>query len=159
MPTLNIFKKTVAYDLLRKAKALTAEKITVTIYARSEFQEYVISLNTDGQLFAGIDALNTPLNLIGGDYSINTVRIKQRKNQPFDRVTLKDTGEFYDSFRFFLIPNGFMLDADTFKDGADLQERWGANLIGLTDESIEMVVDKILENTKDPILKSLLARN
>ena len=143
-------------NIAKNIQSLDEKKILFTVYKSKRVSNFIIDLNRIGQLFnQGID---TKGNVIGR-YSIVTETVYNQNKKAGTPYTLKDTGEFYDSFRFFLIPNGFMLDADTFKDGADLQERWGANLIGLTDESIEMVVYKILENTKDPILKSLLARN
>ena len=47
------------------------------------------------QLFDGLDKEGKEIvNEQGGKYSPTTVRIKQEKGQPTDRVTLRDTGDW-----------------------------------------------------------------
>lgn len=65
-------------------------------------------------------------------------------------MTLEDTGEFYASEKAEFTSNGdILLTADTIKDGEDLQDRWGKNILGLMTES-QMILKPILT---DDIIK------
>lgn len=108
------------------------------IAADQELMALVIKLNTQEQLYKrGIDSTGTPLDKIGGVYARETVRIKQEKGQEADFVTLKDTGEFYRSFRVFLNGNSDLeIVTDPIKDGVNLFARWGEDVVGLTQENL-----------------------
>lgn len=45
-------------------------------------------------------------------YSANTVAIKKRKGQPYDRVTLKDTGDFYRGYHLQVISGELVEDSN-----------------------------------------------
>ena len=116
--------------------ALDANKVMQKALSLRLVQEEIVRLNTDEQLFErGINAEGVELADIGGDYAEVTVLLKKEESLPFDRVTLFDTGEFYSSFYVKVFDTYFEIVADTIKDGEDLQNRWGDELLGLTDES------------------------
>lgn len=50
-------------------------------------------------------------------YATTTEKIKKEKGQPVDRVTLKDSGDFYDSFKIKADKRSFSISAD-LKNGA-----------------------------------------
>lgn len=106
------------------------------------FTDYIIELNTQSQLFdKGIDSTGRSLEDIGDGYSPYTIEIKKSKGQPTDRVTLKDTGDFYQSFRVYLDSRSdLVITADTIKDTTDLLREWGKDIIGLTQDSLELLV-------------------
>lgn len=106
------------------------------------FTDYIIELNTQSQLFdKGIDSTGRSLEDVGGGYSPYTIEIKKSKGQPTDRVTLKDTGDFYQSFRVYLDSRSdLVITADTIKDTTDLLREWGKDIIGLTQDSLELLV-------------------
>lgn len=136
---------------------LDVNAIINEILSDKSFQEFIISLNTDKQLFEeGINSLDVSLESIGGAYSPFTVLIKKEKGQPTDRVTLKDTGEFYDSFRITLNPTDFELDADPNKDDTNLFKEWGEDIVGLTDENLQLVIDVFREKLAPLILEKTL---
>ena len=58
-----------------------------------QYQQYVLDLNRK-QMFDGTKSDDT---LILPPYADSYVKIKIKKSQPYDRVTLKDTGAFYNS--------------------------------------------------------------
>jgi hypothetical protein len=110
-------------------------------------KDEVIRLNTDEQLFnKGIDSVGRELESIGGSYSDVTILFKRSDGLPFDRVTLFSTGEFYESFIVKAQKDGILIEANTFKDGQDLQNRWGDNIIGLTESSLYELVEYILDD-------------
>lgn len=116
-------------------KYLTAMRL---LFSRPDVQEEVIRLNTDEQLFErGIDSEGATLVSIGGEYTAFTKRQKERRGLPTEWVTLYDTGAFYQSFRVEAGPESFTIDANTVKATFDLRERWGLEILGLTEESKE----------------------
>lgn len=145
--------------LLRRTKRLKKNQNNLykKIFNKRPVKDEIIRLNTDEQLFEkGLNANNVSLESIGGAYSPVTVLIKQEQSLPFDRVTLYDTGAFYGSFKVFAETDGFVIEADTAKEGADLRERWGPDILGLTDESknelSEQLKKELIEIVKAKIL-------
>lgn len=130
--------------------------IISNILKDEEFQRFIIDLNTEGQLFEkGIDALGASL----GDYTIATIEGtvnfegKKDKGQRFDHITLKDTGDFYKSFAIKVQNGGFLIVADGRKEDTDLLTEFGKEILGLTDENLQIVIDAIKEKII-PIIKA-----
>jgi hypothetical protein len=124
------------------------------VFNDARIKDEIIRLNTEEQLFRrGIDSEGKSL----GTYSPFTVEIKKKKGQPTNRITLKDTGEFYDSFRVTANRVSITIDADPIKDDNNLFDDFGEEILGLTDESREklkeMAVKKYLEYWKTNILR------
>ena len=132
--------------VLNQIIGLDLDQIALDIARTDTFKKLVISLNTEGtptsQLFElGEDSTGKKLSQIGGDYSPFTVQEKQRKGQPTDRITLKDTGDFYRTFDVIPFKGGFRIEADPQKEENNLEEEWGANIIGLNQQNIEIIVN------------------
>ena len=107
------------------------------IFSISRVQDEVIRLNQE-QLQSGIDSADKVINTIGGNpYRPYTVKIKEKKGQPTDVVTLYDTGEFYNSFRVKLVIGGYEILADFRKGSDDIRDNLPGefDVLGLTDES------------------------
>ena len=115
------------------------------VLQNQEVTTLILDLNRFSQLFQGIDATGEELDEIGGSYSFSTIRRKLSKGQPFDRVTLFDSGDFYKTFSVDVDSVGLEITANTVKNGFDLQMRWGFELVGLTDESRTELVEAIKE--------------
>jgi len=101
------------------------------------FTDYIIELNTKRQLFdKGIDSTGRKLSDIGGEYAPFTLQLHPEKIK--DRITLFDTGDFYNSFRVYLdSQSDLKITADTIKDTSDLIADWGKDILGLTEDSLE----------------------
>lgn len=108
---------------------------------------FIVELNTEEQLFKkGEDARGDLLEQIGGSYSPFTILIKSQLRLPTDRVTLFQTGEFYDTFVARVIKSGDIeITADLIKDGDDLSDRWGDHIVGLNEEHLELLRARIRE--------------
>ena len=144
-------------DVLTNVINLDSDEVMFVVLSRPDVQELIVILNTDEQLFQGINADGISLNDIGGDYSLfTTVPIKKAKGLPFNFVTLFDEGDFYDTFKVKVQKDGFIIEADTIKEGTDLQDRWGFELLGLTDESKNELVENIKEYIVAIITKKIL---
>lgn len=129
------------------------------IFMDKSFQQLIISLNIHDQLYdKGIDSLGNKL----GEYSPRTIegtknfKGKIEKGQPYDHITLNDTGEFYESFRVTLRGADIVISAQTIKEDTDLIKEW-PYIIGLTDENLQIVIDKAREILVPKLRDYLLA--
>ena len=111
---LTILKKLESIDVLEAAR--------ISITNTHQYAEAQQKL----QLFQGIGA--DDLEIIPS-YSQKTIAIKRRKNQPVDRVTLRDTGAFYAGIRIDVV--GEVIRTDSIDDKSqDLQGRYGGEIFG-----------------------------
>lgn len=140
-----------SWKFIENIANMNVTQLLQKVLSMPDVQKFIINLNTEVQLFdLGIDSTGVRLSDIGGNYSQFTLSVKSRKGQPTNRVTLKDTGEFHNSFRVNPLGNGdFEITSDPIKDGVSLFERWGDDVEGLTPNNYEKVIDllekKILE--------------
>lgn len=110
---------------LRKDGSVEAvEKALLNIVKKNESEALDLNLN---QLFSGKDSQGEEITPA---YTPFTQMIKQSKGQPTDRVTLKDEGNFYNSF--FLQADKFpvLFDASDLKT-PQLTEKYGEQIFGL----------------------------
>ena len=133
-------------DILQVAAKLARTNVTQTlvkILKKKSTVKFITGLNTKVQLFdQGEDSRGIELAAVGGSYALSTIRIKKKKRQPSNRITLKDTGKFHKSFDIQVKPNAnFTITADTMKEGQDLTDRWGKDIIGLQDENVVLVME------------------
>ncbi len=136
---------------------LTIKDLFFKLFTDNEFTDYIIYLNTqvqlyqqgvnaDGKLLSSVDNSPSPLRVEGG-YSENTIKGvygvfegKEQLGLPTDHITLFQHGDFYKSFvcKWNSSGNGAIdIKADTIKDGVDLLARWGQEVIGLDEDSLE----------------------
>ena len=133
---------------------LDQDLIIENILKDKGFQRFIIDLNTEGQLFEkGIDSLGVSL----GEYSDFTKAVKRIKGDRIDHITLLDTEEFYKSFAIKVQNGGFLIVADGQKEDTNLLERYGKEILGLTDENLQIVIDAIKEKLIPIILSSIMA--
>lgn len=152
-------------NLAKRAMALDENYLLNIILADVELQKAILDLNRIGQLFEqGVNSQGVPLKEIGGSmftesgYSPYTIMIKEEKGQRTDHITLRDTGAFYGSFVLILGDKEFIIDADPIKeDGTDLFREWGEDILGLTEESREILKGFVLERLRPVIMDYLLA--
>jgi len=121
---------------------LDETKIINSILQNKDFQKFIISLNQNDQLFdEGIDSLGVSL----GEYSDFTKVKKLADGQRFDHITLLDTGGFYKSFVVTASNGGFTMTADPVKDDSNLFDDFGVEIVGLTKENLQIVINAIRE--------------
>lgn len=137
-----MFKNTPLYQSLLRVSRMNEATTFDLVFDTPHVKGIVIQMNTEVQLYQkGVDSEGESLESIGGDYSNVTKDIKSRNNQIYDHITLKDTGDFYKSWRVYVANNTIVIQADTVKDGDDLRARWGQNILGLTDESLGKLIN------------------
>lgn len=130
------------FDILDRAKRLQSSDAWMFALSQKEVQDEIIRLNTINQLYEeGIRSDGSPL----GPYQPFTIEIKRQKGQPYDHVTLRDTGEFYASFRVFYDADTFEVTADGDKGDKNLFDVYGDNVLGLTEFNLERIKQLILQ--------------
>ena len=135
--------------MAERAVKIDVNRMLFEILNDTTLQVQVLGLNTESQLYdKGIDAAGNEL----GQYSFWTkayfkpIAASQGRDGRTDHITLKDTGEFYASFRFVNEPDGFMISANTIKDdGNDLAVIYGNKILGLSSESMAEITPEIRE--------------
>lgn len=130
----NPFSKLIA--TLREYKESIPEQIRLVIVTN----DYVIAdMNSQGQLFEkGIDRNGDSIASYR-PYKPLTIEIKRLKGQPVNRVTLRDEGDFHASFQVIANNNSFFIDATDPKT-LDLIRKYGEQIMGLTDENLDIFV-------------------
>lgn len=123
------------------------------LFQNAEFRKLIIDLNTIDQLYnQGVDSRGVSL----GDYTAYTKSLKQQKGERYDHITLKDTGEFYKSFRIIFTGDALQIVANPIKDDTNLFIEFGIDIVGLTEDSMSVVTTKALQLIKPYIKQQLL---
>lgn len=121
-------------NLAQRVKSISIDDMLHELSEHVEFTDYIIELNTKNQLYdKGIDAKGERI----GSYSAKTKAIKDANGEISAHVTLLDTGKFYESFRVFLQGSDLIISADTIKDTDDLIFKYGQDILGLNEDSLE----------------------
>lgn len=142
-------------QLTRRFITLNVNRFIYVISSTVEFKTLVIDLNTKEQLFEGVNSKGEELeNIRGFGYAQRTIEIKKEKGLPYDRITLFDTGDFYDTFKVIPFLGGFEIDANPIKENTNLFDEFGEDILGLTEESREILV----QYYTDVIRRELIGR-
>lgn len=88
------------------------------------------------QLYMGLDGYDREIE---PSYTSRTRKYKKKKGQPYDRVTLYDTGEFYKSLHIELDEKGFSIVSDD-KKADELLEKYGEPILRLMNSSITEII-------------------
>jgi len=147
-------------DAIKKARSIDPEEVFRLVFDREDVKQKIIDLNTGDQLFdKGIDSEGVELRSIDprGGYSRRTIEEKQRKNLPTDRITLFDEGVFYKSFRVDVQRGLAIISANIARIGEENFDRFGRKMVGLTDESLAILIQFILPFVQEEFRRALLA--
>lgn len=116
------------------------------IFKKDQTQSTMIEFNKE-QLRDGTDALGQTINTIGGSpYRPYTIKIKKAKGQPTNVVTLKDTGEFYKTFKVRIVTSGYEVVADFEKSDGSILDNFSNkfDFLGLDQSSLtEFVLEYV----------------
>jgi len=140
---------TAKIEALRKFREETDSILLENV---KQFEAEVIDYVTEEQLLEGERADGTEIEPA---YTPFTVEIKQAKGQPFDRVTLRDTGRFHDSISIEYLPASFAIVSDDSK-ARSLERKYGTNILGLNEEGVQDLIDLIRAPFIDEFRKSIL---
>lgn len=144
--------------LLNNLNKLDINDIFFSLWKDNKVQNFIIELNTEGkptsQLYElGVDSKGDSL----GEYSPYTIQFKVDKGQRFDHVTLKDTGDFYETFNVKPNKKGFEIVANPNKDDDNLFEVYGKEIVGLTDDNQKILLAFIETDFNKELEKRMFA--
>lgn len=105
-------------------------------------EDYIISLNKDQLNDEGINSQGIEIASYA-PYTPATVARKIKKHQPYDRVTLRDTGRFQRGFHLVMTPKTFRITSSD-KKTEDLVDKYGPYIFGLTSENRNRLIREIL---------------
>lgn len=98
-------------------------------------EEEIINIVTQEQLFKeGINGKGIKI-MDYRPYRPSTIKAKIRKGQPTNRVTLRDTGEFYKSMFLVFEPDGFYITSSDDK-AKYLIKKYGEEIFRITDSNL-----------------------
>lgn len=104
-----------------------------------ENEAFIINFNTEVQLYEqGVNNLGVSISDYA-PYAEYTIAMKEMNGQPYDRVTLHDQGDFSGSFYMEIGTEMFEIKAADIKT-AELIEKYGRQILGLTTENIKSVI-------------------
>lgn len=115
----------------------------------------LIDMNAQDQLYAkGVNRLGVRIYEYQ-PYRPLTIKVKIEKRQPYDRVTLKDTGEFYDSFYVETAEDRFYIKASDEKTNW-LIKKYGVEIFGLTNDSLAEFINDYVKDEAYNRVKEIL---
>jgi len=131
-------------------KELDVNALLRKIVQKPEIKAFILRLNRQQLYNKGEDSKGESL----GEYSPFTIEEKRSKGQPFDRITLFDSGEFYNSFYIKVSGNEIEILSDPIKDdGTNLLREFGEDILGLTEEDQDKLSEMIEPMLAAEILK------
>lgn len=118
-------------------KGLTSGFLVQNIIYDNE--AYIIDMNAEEQLYdEGINNLGVSI-MDYAPYAPLTIAIKEEKGQPTNRVTLRDEGDFEQSFYLQVDDRQFEIKAADWKT-EELIKKYGRQILGLTRENIAKLI-------------------
>lgn len=145
--------------LLKKIVSLNQDVLLKSVYSDSKVRQFIISLNTEGQKTSQLYELGEDSK--GGDLGNYTDYSIQLKLDGFgdsriDHITLKDTGDFYESFEVKPLKDGFRITANPLKEDTDLFKEFGADIVGLNEKNKEILARFILPYYQEEIKRAIM---
>lgn len=141
-------------EIIAKLKNIQSESLKIAEQVVRDNEAIVLDMNIQDQLFErGINRLGVDISSYA-PYTALTVYIKKAKGQPTNRVTLKDEGDFYHSFRIEFQTDGFKIIA-TDRKTEDLVIKYGDEILGLTDANFQEIIDSYVRPEIIKLIKTL----
>lgn len=137
-------------SFIANTKRVSNTIVELSMDSLNDKESQIEDLNLE-QLNVGIDANSEE---IIPKYTERTVEIKKAKGQPFDRVTLKDEGDFHKSITYKVNAKNIEYTATDPKTEA-LTDKYGEDVLGLNANSKARVKELILEDLADNVRKQL----
>ena len=134
-----------------KLKSLKSDLLAAAEHAvesnASEIEDLNLKQLNDGEDSKGVDI--TP------PYTAFTKILKAAKGQPTNRVTLRDTGDFYRGIKLKKVGEVYDLSSTDSKT-TKLVTKYGPDIIGLSDDNRDYVIEEIIKPALQQRIKELL---
>lgn len=137
---------------LRKFKDVLDQELKDEIMRN---EEVIVKMVAEEQLYErGVEGRGVEISSYR-PYAPRTIKKKQRKGQPYDRVTLRDTGEFHKSLRVVFDDDGFYVTSTDDK-AQYLLERYGKTIFRLTDANLKILLNEYIRPSLKAKLKNFI---
>lgn len=125
-------------NIVTKLERIKVDRDKIVLDIIKQFETFILD-EQKKQMYSGANADGSPIE---PEYKPLTISIKNSVGQPTDRVTLKDTGSFYDSFFIVYGPKYFAIYARDGKTNK-LIAKYGTQIFGLNDLALSKLLIKI----------------
>ena len=150
-PSMGVFCMEALEILLRNVINLDPNEVMNEFISQGVVEKFILDLEKERLFTFGEDSRGKTL----GQYSESTKQRKRVKGLPSGHITLFETGEFYDSFTLTLTGDGFILNANAKKSETNLFERYGNDILGLSDEDFEKFIEYSIDGLRQIILSKI----
>lgn len=136
-----MFKDTILYEYATRLQNLKGQegKIFKLVLDNRFIKDLVTHLNTIEQLQKDrVDSLGAHL----GVYSAVTEIITKGRKKAGEFINLDDTGAFYDSWKVQVKEDSIIIDANPFKEDTNLFDEYGLDVLGLTNENLQIFINE-----------------
>jgi len=136
-----MFKDTALFELANKFSDLKGQegKIFKKVLDNRFIKDLITHLNTIEQLQKDrTDSLGAHL----GVYSAVTEVITKGRKKAGEFINLDDTGAFYDSWKVQVKEDRIIIDANPFKEDTNLFDEYGLDVLGLTDDNLQIFINE-----------------
>lgn len=117
----------------------TEERIFKLVLDNRFIKELITHLNTDEQLGKQrVDSLGAHL----GVYSPVTEVISEGRKKAGEFIDLNDTGAFWDSWEVSVNAGFIKINANPFKEDTNLFDEYGIDILGLTKEHKQILINE-----------------
>jgi len=154
-----MFSDTVVSEYAKKVINLQTQqdKIFKLALDDNEFKNLIIDLNTEKQLREqSVDSNGNRL------FNKLTKRTTYAPSDPLGRggqpYQVFRTGDYYDSFRVTIQNGSILITSNPLKSSNNLFDVYTSDLEGLTDENLQILIDKALEKFIEWYERNLLRR-
>ena len=130
-------------DLLDGVKNFRSQITNTVIRTLKDNEHIIVEFVTEEQLYEKGEDGDGEFLADSQPYRPMTISIKRIKGQPTNRVTLKDTGDFHESFYIEFQSEWFEIKAKDWKSD-ELQDRYGDAIMALNDENITDMVQNYI---------------
>jgi len=147
-------------DKSKKIKNVDVNKALRIVLGKSKVIDFALDLNRKDQLFiSGEDSQGVKLGKytkftqsenFGETFTYKGVSKQKIQGETY---TLFDTGSWYDSFKLIVNKDNFDIIANPVIEDTNVFERFGENIVGLTDKSIVKLTNFIKDNVISEIQK------
>jgi hypothetical protein len=137
-------------DLIGRLKNIDEGFESLVIESAKAKEVEIVQMNTE-QLNDGQRADDKPVT---PSYAQRTITRKRRTGQPFNRVTLRDKGDFHDSFLVEFKETEFELKASDPK-AEFLTPKYTPNIYGLNEANMQKLREQLTPILKQKIIEKL----
>jgi hypothetical protein len=144
-------------QILQSLKRVNINDLGRFVFSQSNIQKWIIETIQNRLERTGIDAfgekLKTDSSSTGEFYSFATIVIKEQLGQETGHVTLKDTGDFYNTFRIFLKQNAIIIDADFDKGTSHIADNFTRDY---SQKELENAIESLSESEINTLINTFV---